>query len=151
MIPSLPQSLGLSEAINRVNSKVALITGITGQDGYYLSDLLLGKGYVVHGIVRPSLSNSSRIACLIEGEHGRNGSFVLHQGDMTNSTRVAQIMQAVRPDEVYNLAAQSHGPDILRKSRIHGELERARPNQTARGDTDARIDWEDQVLSGIVV
>ena len=108
MISSLPQSLGPSEAINRVNSKVALITGITGQDGYYLSDLLLGKGYVVHGIVRPSLSNSSRIACLIEGEHGRNGSFVLHQGDMTDSTRVAQIMQAVRPDEVYNLAAQSH-------------------------------------------
>ena len=108
MIPSLPQSLGPSDAINRVNSKVALITGITGQDGYYLSDLLLGKGYVVHGILRPSLSNSSRIACLIEGEHGRNGSFVLHQGDMTDSTRVAQIMQAVRPDEVYNLAAQSH-------------------------------------------
>lgn len=108
MPPSLPQSLGPSKTINRINTKVALITGITGQDGYYLSDLLLGKGYVVHGILRqPVLSNGSRISCLVEGEHGRNGSFVLHQGDMTDSARVAQIVGAVRPDEVYNLAAQS--------------------------------------------
>lgn len=109
MTPSRPQSLDLPKTIRRINSKVALITGITGQDGYYLSDLLLGKGYIVHGILRqPSLSNTAHISRLIEGEHGRNGSFVLHQGDMTDSARVAQIMQAVWPDEVYNLAAQSH-------------------------------------------
>lgn len=90
-------------------SKVALITGVTGQDGSYLSELLLGKGYIVHGILRrSSLSNLSRISHLIDGDRGRDGTFVLHQGDMTDSARVTQIMHAVQPDEVYNLAAQSH-------------------------------------------
>ena len=90
-------------------SKVALITGVTGQDGSYLSELLLGKGYIVHGILRrSSLSNLSRISHLIDGDRGRDGTFVLHQGDMTDSARVTQIMHAVHPDEVYNLAAQSH-------------------------------------------
>lgn len=90
-------------------SKVALITGVTGQDGSYLSELLLDKGYIVHGILRrSSLSNLSRISHLIDGDHGRDGTFILHQGDMTDSARVTQIMHAAQPDEVYNLAAQSH-------------------------------------------
>jgi GDPmannose 4,6-dehydratase len=88
---------------------VALITGVTGQDGAYLSEFLLGKGYVVHGIKRrSSLFNTSRIDHLIDGEPGRSGRFVLHHGDMTDSSSLTRVLQVVRPDEVYNLAAQSH-------------------------------------------
>lgn len=88
---------------------VALITGVTGQDGAYLSEFLLGKGYEVHGIKRrTSLFNTARIDHLLEGEPGRNGRFVLHHGDMTDSSSLTRILQIVQPDEVYNLAAQSH-------------------------------------------
>jgi GDPmannose 4,6-dehydratase len=88
--------------------KTALITGITGQDGAYLSELLLAKGYEVHGIKRrTSLFNTSRIDHLIEGPEGE-GRFFLHHGDMTDSSSLTNILQKTRPDEIYNLAAQSH-------------------------------------------
>jgi GDPmannose 4,6-dehydratase len=89
--------------------KVALITGITGQDGAYLADLLLAKGYLVHGIKRRSSSfNSARIDHIYQDPHVPDQNFELHYGDMTDSTNLIRIIQAVQPDEVYNLAAQSH-------------------------------------------
>ena len=89
--------------------KTALITGVTGQDGAYLAEFLLDKGYAVHGIKRrTSLFNTARIDHLIEGQPGREGRFVLHHGDMTDSSSLTHILQKVKPDEVYNLAAQSH-------------------------------------------
>ncbi|WP_394690969.1 GDP-mannose 4,6-dehydratase [Hoeflea sp.] len=89
--------------------KVALITGVTGQDGAYLSEFLLAKGYQVHGIKRrSSLFNTARIDHLFDGEYGRSGQFVLHHGDMTDSSSLTHILQQTKPDEVYNLAAQSH-------------------------------------------
>lgn len=89
--------------------KVALITGITGQDGAYLSELLLDKGYNVHGIKRrSSLFNTERIDHLYQDPHERNVQFTLHYGDLTDSTNLIRIIQEVQPDEIYNLAAQSH-------------------------------------------
>lgn len=89
--------------------KKALITGITGQDGAYLAEFLLGKGYEVHGIKRrTSLFNTARIDHLYEDPHERNRRFILHHGDMTDSSSLIRIIQQVKPDEVYNLAAQSH-------------------------------------------
>jgi len=89
--------------------KVALITGITGQDGAYLADLLLSKGYLVHGIKRRSSSfNTARIDHIYEDPHIPDHHFQLHYGDMTDSTNLIRIIQAVQPDEIYNLAAQSH-------------------------------------------
>src|SRR5258705_4316516 len=89
--------------------KKALITGITGQDGAYLADLLLGKGYEVHGIKRrASLFNTDRIDHLYQDPHERNLRLVLHYGDLTDATNLIRILQQVQPDEIYNLAAQSH-------------------------------------------
>jgi len=89
--------------------KRALITGITGQDGAYLAEFLLGKGYEVHGIKRrSSLFNTERIDHLFEDPHAKNLRFVLHYGEMTDSTALIRTVQAVQPDEIYNLAAQSH-------------------------------------------
>lgn len=89
--------------------KRALITGVTGQDGAHLSEFLLGKGYEVHGIKRrSSLFNTDRIDHLYEDPQKNNRKFVLHHGDMTDSSSMIRIMQEVQPDEVYNLAAQSH-------------------------------------------
>ncbi|MEQ8479307.1 MAG: GDP-mannose 4,6-dehydratase [Hoeflea sp.] len=89
--------------------KKALITGVTGQDGAYLSEFLLSKGYEVHGIKRrTSLFNTARIDHLVDGEPGQSGRFVLHHGDMTDSSSLTHILQQTKPDEVYNLAAQSH-------------------------------------------
>lgn len=90
-------------------SKVALVTGITGQDGSYLADFLLSKGYTVHGIKRPtSQFNTSRIDHLYQDPHEGDRRFILHYGDMTDSTSLIRIIQQVQPDEIYNLAAQSH-------------------------------------------
>jgi GDPmannose 4,6-dehydratase len=90
-------------------SKVALITGVTGQDGAYLSELLLRKGYVVHGIKRRSSSfNTGRIDHLYQDPHEPDPRLVLHHGDMTDATNLIRIVQEVQPDEIYNLAAQSH-------------------------------------------
>jgi GDPmannose 4,6-dehydratase len=89
--------------------KVALITGITGQDGAYLAEFLLKKGYMVHGIKRrSSLFNTDRIDHLYQDQHKDNVKFKLHYGDLTDSTNLIRIIQEVRPDEIYNLAAQSH-------------------------------------------
>ena len=89
--------------------KSALITGITGQDGAYLADLLLDKGYLVHGIKRRSSSfNSARIDHIYQDPHVPDAHFQIHYGDMTDSTNLTRIIQAVQPDEIYNLAAQSH-------------------------------------------
>jgi GDPmannose 4,6-dehydratase len=89
--------------------RVALITGVTGQDGAYLAEYLLGLGYDVHGIKRRSSSfNTARIDHLYQDPHSRNLPFVLHYGDMTDSTNLIRLMQQVRPTEIYNLAAQSH-------------------------------------------
>ncbi|MFZ5956772.1 GDP-mannose 4,6-dehydratase [Pseudomonas sp. QL9] len=89
--------------------KVALITGVTGQDGAYLAELLLSKGYEVHGIKRrTSLFNTDRIDHLYQDPHVKNRNFILHHGDLTDSTSLIRIIQQVQPDEIYNLAAQSH-------------------------------------------
>jgi GDPmannose 4,6-dehydratase len=89
--------------------KVALITGVTGQDGAYLAELLLSKGYIVHGIKRrTSLLNTGRIDHLYQDPHETPRRFILHHGDMTDSSSLIRIIQQVQPDEIYNLAAQSH-------------------------------------------
>ena len=89
--------------------KVALITGITGQDGALLAEFLLEKGYEVHGIKRrTSLINTQRIDHLYEDPHAPNRRFILHHGDMTDATSLIRILQETKADEIYNLAAQSH-------------------------------------------
>ena len=89
--------------------KVALITGVTGQDGAYLAELLLEKGYVVHGLKRRASSfNTERIDHLYQDPHERGRRFILHYGDLTDATNLIRVVQEVQPDEVYNLAAQSH-------------------------------------------
>lgn len=91
------------------NKKIALITGITGQDGAYLAEFLLDKGYIVHGIKRrSSLFNTDRIDHLYQDPHETERQFILHHGDLTDSTSLIRIIQQVQPDEIYNLAAQSH-------------------------------------------
>jgi len=92
-----------------MSKKVALITGVTGQDGSYLAEFLLKKGYEVHGIKRrASLFNTDRIDHLYQDPHVDNRNFILHYGDLTDSTSLVRIVQKVQPDEIYNLAAQSH-------------------------------------------
>jgi GDPmannose 4,6-dehydratase len=92
-----------------MNDRVAFITGVTGQDGAYLAELLLGKGYVVHGVKRRSSSfNTERVDHLYHDLHEGGVRFVLHYGDMTDATNLIRIVQDVRPTEIYNLAAQSH-------------------------------------------
>jgi GDPmannose 4,6-dehydratase len=90
-------------------NKTALITGVTGQDGAYLAHLLLQKGYVVHGIKRrASLFNTSRIDDIYQDPHVENRNFILHHGDLSDSTNIIRIVQEVQPDEIYNLGAMSH-------------------------------------------
>jgi GDPmannose 4,6-dehydratase len=92
-----------------VSKKVALITGVTGQDGAYLAEFLLKKGYEVHGIKRRASSfNTNRVDHLYQDPHESERNFILHYGDLTDATNLIRIMQDVQPDEVYNLAAQSH-------------------------------------------
>jgi GDPmannose 4,6-dehydratase len=94
---------------DKTGGKVALITGVTGQDGAYLSRLLLEKGYEVHGVKRRSSSfNTARIEDIYEDPHVEQQRFRMHYGDLTDSSNLIRIMQEVQPDEVYNLAAQSH-------------------------------------------
>src|SRR6201996_9240022 len=89
--------------------KTALITGITGQDGAYLTELLLEKGYFVHGIKRrASLFNTDRIDHLYQDPHEEDPRFILHYGDLTDGTNLIRLVQQIQPDEIYNLAAQSH-------------------------------------------
>lgn len=90
-------------------AKVALITGVTGQDGAYLAELLLEKGYIVHGLKRrSSMFNTDRIDHLYQDKHEKNVNFFLHYGDLTDSTNLIRLVSEIKPDEIYNLAAQSH-------------------------------------------
>lgn len=94
---------------NSTKNKVALITGVTGQDGSYLAEFLLKKGYIVHGIKRrASLFNTERVDHLYQDQHVQHRNFVLHYGDLTDSTNLIRIIQESQPDEIYNLGAQSH-------------------------------------------
>ena len=89
-------------------SKTALITGITGQDGSYLAEFLLGKGYEVHGIIRrASTFNTERIDHIYTDPHEKNSSFFLHYGDLSDAGQLTNIIYNIQPDEIYNLAAQS--------------------------------------------
>jgi GDPmannose 4,6-dehydratase len=98
-----------SSVLSPASPKVALITGITGQDGAYLAELLLSKGYIVHGVKRrSSLFNTDRIDHLYQDPHVKSAHFKLHYGDLTDSTNLIRIIQQVQPDEIYNLAAMSH-------------------------------------------
>ena len=97
------------EEIYMQEKKVALVTGVTGQDGAYLAELLLSKGYIVHGIKRrSSLFNTDRIDNLYQDPHDADMRFILHYGDLTDSTNLIRIIQQVQPDEIYNLGAMSH-------------------------------------------
>ena len=92
-----------------MSNKVALITGITGQDGSYLAELLLKKGYKVHGIIRRSSSfNTGRIEHIYQDPQVENRMLFLHYGDMTDSSNIASLISSIKPNEIYNLAAQSH-------------------------------------------
>src|SRR5438477_11920988 len=92
-----------------MSDNVALITGVTGQDGAYLAELLLSKGYTVHGIKRRSSSfNTERVDHLYQDPHERNVRFTMHYGDMTDATNLIRVIQETQPTEIYNLAAQSH-------------------------------------------
>ena len=92
-----------------MSKKIALITGATGQDGAYLSELLLNKGYDVHGVKRRSSSfNTDRVDHLYEDTHNEGFKFELHYGDMTDATNLIRLVQTIQPTEIYNLAAQSH-------------------------------------------
>ena len=89
--------------------KVALITGITGQDGSYLAELLIEKGYEVHGLRRRiSIFNTQRVDHLYQDPHEKNANFFLHYGDLTDSLSLTNLIGKIKPDEIYNLAAQSH-------------------------------------------
>ena len=91
-----------------MSSKVALITGVTGQDGAYLAELLLGKGYLVHGVKRRSSSfNTGRVDHLYADPHEESARFFLHYGDLTDATNLIRLIQEVQPSEIYNLAAQA--------------------------------------------
>lgn len=90
-------------------TKIALITGITGQDGSYLAELLLEKGYEVHGIVRRSSTfNRSRIEHLFKDPHESNNNLTLHYGDLNDGSNLTRLIESIKPNEIYNLAAQSH-------------------------------------------
>ena len=92
-----------------MTKKVALITGVTGQDGSYLAELLLKKGYEVHGMKRRASSfNTQRIDHIYQDPHTDNRNFILHYGDLTDSSNLTRIIQQIQPDEIYNLGAQSH-------------------------------------------
>ena len=98
-------------------SKTALITGVTGQDGSYLAEFLLDKGYEVHGIKRRASSfNTQRLDHIYQDPHVEQNRFKLHYGDLSDSSNLTRIIQEVQPDEVYNLAAQSHVAEIGRAS-----------------------------------
>ncbi len=99
----------MTAQLNTVSEKVALITGVTGQDGSYLAEFLLGKGYKVHGIKRRASSfNTQRIDHIYADPHTESARFKLHYGDLTDTSNLTRIIQEVQPDEIYNLGAQSH-------------------------------------------
>ena len=134
--------------------KTAFITGVTGQDGAYLSEFLLEKGYIVHGLKRrTSMFNTDRIDHLYQDPHIEHRDFILHYGDMTDSTSLIRLVQLIQPDEIYNLAAMSFTP-----KQIGEEIKKHYPNfelsyepdfrqkiadswPASIDDTSAREDW----------
>src|SRR5215467_4047896 len=103
-----------------MTERVALITGITGQDGAYLADLLLKKDYVVHGIKRRSSSfNTGRVNHLYQDPHERDLNFILHFGDLTDATNLIRIIEQAKPNEIYNLAAPKSCAGLIRDTRIY--------------------------------
>src|SRR6266704_2153039 len=146
--------VGVSMAVQDLKRRVALLTGVTGQDGAYLAEYLLGLGYTVHGVKRRSSSfNTARIDHLYEDPHAGDVPFLLHYGDMTDSTNLIRLMQQIRPTEIYNLAAQSH-VGVSLESPIRGEtfVTRKITRSIARietgleetlylGNLEARRDW----------
>lgn len=107
-----------------MEQKVALITGVTGQDGSYLAELLLEKGYKVHGIKRRASSfNTQRVDHIYQGPHAANKSFTLHYGDLTDSSNIIRIINEVQPDEIYNLGAQSHVAVSFEEPEYTGEVD----------------------------
>ena len=134
------------------NSKKAIITGITGQDGSYLSEFLLEKGYEVHGIKRRSSSfNTARIDHLYQDPHEKDPKFILHYGDLTDSTNLIRIIQQIQPDEIYNLGAQSHvavsfespeytaNSDALGTLRILGLIDKTRIYQASTSELYGKV------------
>ena len=129
--------------------KKALITGITGQDGSYLAELLLKKGYEVHGIKRrSSLFNTGRIDHFYQDPHIPDRHLVLHHGDLTDSTTLIRIIQEVQPDEIYNLAAMSHK---LRRTRIHCQRRWYWYVENTRSGSFVGIGEENKSIPGINV
>src|ERR1700683_799306 len=115
-------------------NKVALITGVSGQDGAYLAELLLGKGYEVHGIKRrSSIFNTGRIDHLYRDLHEPDVRFKLHYGDLTDGTSLIRIIQEVRPTEIYNLAAQSHVQVSFETAEYTANADRSAPCVCSRG------------------
>ena len=132
------------------SGKVALITGVTGQDGAYLADLLLAKGYSVHAIKRRSSSfNTGRIEHLYQDPHEPVQRFMLHYGDMTDSTNLIRIVQEIQPDEIYNLAAQSHVQVVVRDAEYTANADAHRHAAPAGGDPHPRARRKDALLSGL--
>lgn len=136
----------------REMGKVALITGITGQDGAYLTEFLIKKGYTVHGIKRrSSMFNTDRIDHLYQDPHVENRNLILHYGDLTDSLNLTRIIGEVQPDEIYNLAAMSHvkvsfdTPDIQANADGFGRI------AYSGGSPLAELDPEDTYLSSIYI
>ena len=122
-------------------TKIALITGVTGQDGSYLAEFLLDKGYEVHGIKRRASSfNTDRIDHIYEDPHVDHRRFILHYGDLTDSTNVIRILQEVQPDELYNLAAQSHVAVSFEKPDDRGQPDPRRASGRRRAPDAAGVE-----------
>ncbi len=135
-----------------MKQKTALITGITGQDGAYLAEFLLKKGYIVHGIRRrTSLFNTRRIDHLYMDAHEPNARLHLHYGDMTDSSSLMRVIQKTRPDEIYNLAAQSHVAVSFEEPGVHRELRCAGNAATPGGGAHPGHGEARPLLSGVDV
>ncbi len=132
-------------------TKKALITGITGQDGAYLAEFLLDKGYEVHGIKRRAslVQHRPHRSPLPGSARGRACRFKLHYGDLTDATNLIRIVQQVQPDEIYNLARAEPRGGVVRDAGVHGECRRARHAAPARGDPHPRAGEDDALLPGL--
>ena len=131
--------------------KVALITGITGQDGAYLTEFLIKKGYTVHGIKRrSSMFNTDRIDHLYQDPHVENRNLILHYGDLTDSLNLTRIIGEVQPDEIYNLAAMSHVKVSFDTPEDTANAD-GRSIAYPRGGPFAELDPEDAYLPGIYI
>ena len=137
-------------AVQDSKRRVALITGVTGQDGAYLAEYLLGLGYTVHGVKRRSSSfNTARIDHLYQDPHAGNVPFLLHYGDMTDSTNLIRLVQQIRPTEIYNLAAQSHVAVSFESPEYTANADAHRRAAAAGGDPHPRHGEGDAVLPGL--